>query len=212
MNMPQTRVASIIGLMRITNPGRTILFAIVLLGVMDLPTTAFHGPQESVPPPSGETRPSSSQQPISTPAKQAGMLIEYKNKQYGFCFSLPQGWRGYSIEVDRWKGYSNGSEGDVIVQQGPVISIRHPQWTRANPRQNIPIMVFTFAQWRSLEREDFHISATPIGPSELGRNSRFVFGLPPCFDWTFPTGYEEVEMILRGNPLSGGCWARSDQH
>ena len=199
------------GLMRLSNPGRTVVIAIVLVGVTSLPTKAFPGPPERVSTSSGQAKQSSNRQPTSTSAKQVVMLIEYRNAQYSFCFSLPESWRGYSIVVDRWKGYSN-SDGNVVVQQGPIISIRHPRWTRANPWQDIPIMVFTHAQWRSIQNDEFHIGAAPIGPSELGRGRRYVFALPPRFDFSFPTGYEEVEEILRSNPLRGGCQTRGDQH
>jgi len=76
------------GLMRLSYPGRTVIIAIVLVGVTSLPTKAFPGPQERVTIPSGQTKQSSNRQPTSTPAKQVGMLIEYRNAQYGFCFSL----------------------------------------------------------------------------------------------------------------------------
>lgn len=212
MKIPQTWIARIIGLMRLSNPGQTVIIAIVLVGITGLPTKAFLGPQKQVPTPSGQTKDSSSRQPEPTPARQPGTSIEYRNAQFGFCFSLPEGWQGYSIRVDRWEGYTYGSHGYGVVQQGHTVSIRHPQWTSANPRQDIPIMVFTRAQWGSLQRGEFLVSAAPIGPSELGRNRRYVFALPPRFDYAFPTGYEEVEQILRSKPLRGGCQARGDQH
>jgi hypothetical protein len=125
--------------------------------------------------------------------------IIYTNTQYGFSFSLPISWEGYSIIVTKWEGNPTGS--DVIIEQGPIISIRNPKWTSANPYQDIPIMVFTLAQWDSLQQDKFHIGAAPIGPSELGRNTRYVFALPARYNFAFPTGYEEVEKILEGNPL-----------
>ncbi|MGA8489446.1 MAG: hypothetical protein WB711_03430 [Terriglobales bacterium] len=132
--------------------------------------------------------------------------IEYKNAQYGFCFTLPKSWKGYSILVDRWRGSdNNGPHGAETVTTGPIISIRHPQWTSADPRQDIPIMVFTISQWNALLKDKFVVSAAPIGPGELGRNRRYVFALPPRFDWAFPTGYQEVEQILTGKPLHAGC-------
>lgn len=200
------------GLMRISNSGRIYILTIVLSGVTVLPTKVLTGPREQAPGPSDQTTQSSSREPTSTPAKQTATLIEYRNAQYGFCFSLPQSWQGYSIVDDRWKGYSNVSENDAVVEQGPIVSIRHPEWTQANPRQDIPIMVFTLAQWRCLQLEEFHVSAAPIGPTELGRNRKYVFALAPRFDWAFPTGYEEVEQLLRSNSLHGGCHARGHQH
>ena len=203
--MPPTCIASIMGLMRLRNPGRTITIAIVLAGITYLPTKAFPNPPKQVPAPAGQTKPSSSRQPASTPAKRAGSLIEYRNVQYDFCFSLPESWRGYSLVVGLWEGHSNDPIGDAAIQRGPIISIRHPHWTRAHPRQDIPIMVFTHAQWRALQHEGFHVSPAPIGPSELGSNRRYVFALPPRFDFAFPTGYEEVEQMLKSNPLRGEC-------
>jgi hypothetical protein len=127
--------------------------------------------------------------------------VEYRNTQYGFRFSLPASWRGFSIVTDQWQGYISGQQGDELAQQGPLISIRHPLWTTANPRQDIPVMVFTFAQWDSLQRNEFHIGAAPIGPSELGRNAQYVFALPARYNFAFPTGWEEVQKILEDRPL-----------
>ncbi len=129
--------------------------------------------------------------------------IEYRNTQYGFSFSLPASWSGYSIITTKWEGYVPESpQGDVIIEEGPMVSIRRPQWTSQNPRQDIPIMVFTLSQWDLLQQDKFHIGAAPINPSELGRNSKYVFALPARYNYAFPTGYEEVEKILQGKPLS----------
>jgi hypothetical protein len=123
----------------------------------------------------------------------------YKNTQYGFSFSLPISWKAYSIVEDKWEGVAIG--GDIVIEQGPIILIRNPKWTSANPMQDIPIMVFTIKQWDSLQQEKFHIGAAPIGPSELGRNSKYVFALPARYNYAFPTGWEEVDQILKNNPL-----------
>lgn len=125
--------------------------------------------------------------------------VVYENTKYGFNFSLPQSWKGYSIVTDKWEGLPIG--GSKPVETGPLLSIRHPLWTAQNPRQDIPIMVFTLNQWNFLQREEFHIGAAPIGPKELGRNSRYVFALPARYNFSFPTGFEEVEKILEGSPL-----------
>lgn len=128
--------------------------------------------------------------------------IVYRNTEYGFSFSLPQSWKGYRIITDKWEGLAiGGPQGEEAIETGPMISIRHPQWTSSNKRQDIPIMVFTLTQWNSLQQGDFHIGAAPIGPSELGSNTRYVFALPARYNFAFPTGYEEVENILQSNPL-----------
>ncbi len=197
--------------MRLSNAARTIIIVILVFGAADLPAKASIGPRGQVPVPSGRSKQGASRQPSSTATKQAGTLIEYRNAQYGFCFSLPEGWRGYSIVPDQWRGDTSGPNGDLTVQRGPIISIRHPRWTSADPRQDIPIMVFTLAQWRSLQHERFIVSAAPIGPSELGRNRRYVFSLPPRYNYAFPTGYEEVQEILSSKPLDPACKARADR-
>ena len=131
--------------------------------------------------------------------KKSLSIIEYRNSQYGFSFSLPESWKGYSIVEDKWEGSTLGS--GVTVEQGPIILIRHPQWTSASPRQDIPIMIFSLNQWSSLQLEQFHIGAAPFGPQELGRNGNYVFALPARYNYAFPTGFEEVEEILANNPL-----------
>lgn len=128
--------------------------------------------------------------------------VVYKNTQYQFSFPLPESWKKYSIVTEEWVGLGldSANEGEV-VESGPLISIRHPEWTAQKPRQDIPILVFTLEQWKALQQEKFHIGAAPILPKELGRNSKYVFALPARYNFAFPTGYEEVEEILESNPL-----------
>ncbi len=128
--------------------------------------------------------------------------IVYRNTQYGFSFSLPESWKGYLIITGKWEGSAlGGPQGGETVETGPIISIRHPQWTSQNRRQDIPIMVFTLTQWNALQQREFHIGPAPVGPKELGRNTRYVFALPARYNYAFPPGYEEVEKILESNPL-----------
>jgi hypothetical protein len=133
--------------------------------------------------------------------KECFSTLEYKNTQYGFSFFLSLTWDGYKIVEDSWMGYTSGANGDVASEQGPIILIRNPQWTSANPRQDIPIMVFTINQWDSLQQETFHIGAAPIGPTELGCNSKYVFALPARYNFAFPPGFEEVDEIIQSKPI-----------
>lgn len=129
-------------------------------------------------------------------------LIVYKSTHYGFSFPLPESWENYTIVTGEWEGLGlKDSQDGEVIETGPMISIRHPQWTSEDQRQDIPIMVFTLTQWNALQQEEFHIGAAPIGPKELGRNSKYVFALPARYNFVFPTGYEEVENILESNPL-----------
>lgn len=126
--------------------------------------------------------------------------IVYNNDQYGFSFALPEGWAGYTIVAEEWEGFDPEAPG-AAAAQGPTIIIRHPQWKAEKPRQDIPILVFTHAQWEAMEEGKFHIGAAPIGPRELDRNGKYVFALPARYNFAFPEGYEEVEAILETNPL-----------
>ena len=125
--------------------------------------------------------------------------LVYENNQYKFAFSLPETWQGFRLVIEEWEGRARDGK---TVETGPVISIRHPEWTDNNPRQDIPIMVFTLAQWEKMQQEEFHIGAAPMGPKELGRNDQYVFALPARYNYAFPTGYEEVEEIIENDPLT----------
>ena len=129
--------------------------------------------------------------------------IVYKNTQYGFNFTLPESWKGYSIVSSHWEGIAlkGQQSGQTVGETGPIISIRDPKWTSQTPRQDIPIMVFTLDQWNSLQQDVFHIGAAPIGPSELGRNNSYVLALPARYNYAFPAGYKDVESILESKPL-----------
>jgi len=129
--------------------------------------------------------------------------IEYSNSQYGFKVTLPQDWKGYSTITGTWSGNTVASNGEVQTNavQGPMISLRNPLWTQAKPYQDIPVMIFTVQQWNDLQQDKFHIGAAPINPSELGRNSVYVFALPARYNFAFPAGYQEVDQIIQGKPL-----------
>ena len=136
-------------------------------------------------------------------ATQVTSSVVYQNTQYGFNFSLPESWKGYSIVNGTWKGFANtGPAGDTTVAQGPLISIRNPAWTAAKPYQDIPIMVFTLSQWGALQLNKFYVSAAPINPSLLGFNATYVFALPARYNYAFPAGYEEVDKILASKPFT----------
>jgi len=130
-------------------------------------------------------------------------VVEYKDTQYGFDVKLPDSWLNYTIVTEKWQGdVADDKLGSVAVATGPEILIRHPAWTTTIPRQDIPVMVFTIAQWDDLQQDKFHIGAAPIGPSELGRNANYVFGLPARYNFAFLLGYEEVDQILQGHSFS----------
>lgn len=141
--------------------------------------------------------------PIQTEPVQVKTL-NYTNTEYGFSIELPITWKGYSIVREKWSGQildGKGTTEKATKLEGPKILIRHPLWTIDNRRQDIPIMIFTPAQWDLVVAEKLSLGAAPIGPSELGRNANYVFALPARYNYAFPVGFEEVESIIVGNPL-----------
>jgi hypothetical protein len=165
--------------------GRPLLVVALFLGVVACLTARSNA------------RPSKQQ-----PTQAAGKGVVYVNKQYGFRFSLPNSWKGYSIIVGQWSGRRIDKQDESAPSEtGSLISIRHPLWTEANPRQDIPIMVFSLAQWDLVEHDKLVVNPAPFGPNEIGRNSRYVFAIPPRYEYAFPTGWEEVAEILGHHPL-----------
>jgi len=128
----------------------------------------------------------------------AGDAIVYRDTRYGFTFSLPQGWKGYTIVAEKWEA-SDAQNGSV--ENGPVVCIRHPEWTKENPRQDIPIMVFTLAQWDSAEKGNLYVGGLAISPGELGRNRKYAFAVSRRVEDSNVAGAKEVNEILQHSPL-----------
>jgi hypothetical protein len=130
--------------------------------------------------------------------------VQYRNTEYGLLVKLPDSWKGFTIVTDQLDIGDTAT--GAVVGQYPRVSIRHPSWTTAVPRQDIPIDVFTIEQWEHVKgpgEVEWSVSAAPIPPSELARNSKYVFALPARYNYAFPEGFEEVEQILLSSPVSG---------
>jgi hypothetical protein len=166
------------------------------------------------------TTPSSEHGPDTTTASTTNTTfgpgsIQYRNEKYGFTFLLPETWIGYARVSEKWEGIdlwltpAEMKDSPLAVSPvgtpvtGPKILIRSPEWTEADPYQDIPIMVFTVSQWDRVQSGQLSVGAAPIPPTELGRNATYVFALPARYNYAFPTGWEEVESILQTNPLHG---------
>lgn len=129
-----------------------------------------------------------------TPSEKEPRSAVYVNKEFGFRFDLPQDWRGFSVIRDEWSGTWHEHEGQE--QRGPLIRIRHPKYTEDEPYEDIPIMVFTHKQWKSVDKEALIVSAAPFPPGEIARNSKYVFATPPRFYYDFATEWEDVLRML----------------
>jgi hypothetical protein len=85
------------------------------------------------------------------------------------------------------------------VDQSMCSAIRAGPTT--GPRKIFRSLVFTLAQWKKIENDELFVSAAPIGPGELGRNRKYVFALPARFTYAEVDEKEEVEDLIRRNPL-----------
>jgi len=124
--------------------------------------------------------------------------VVYKNTDYGFNFSLPDNWQGYSIIKNTWTG---NILTNTAPQSGQKIIIRNPKWTEASHYEDLPILIFTIAQWNSYLKEDFSVGAAPIQATEMARNNAYVFALPPRWDFDYGIDFKEAQDIMRGNPI-----------
>lgn len=124
--------------------------------------------------------------------------ITYKNTDYGFDFTLPLNWQGYSVVKETWSG---SPLTNTPPQSGPKLLIRNPKWTALAPYEDLPILVFTISQWNSYLAENFSVGAAPIKASELGRNNKYIFALPARWNFDYSLDYKEAQDIIDGNPL-----------
>jgi uncharacterized surface protein with fasciclin (FAS1) repeats len=125
--------------------------------------------------------------------------VIYTNNDFGFTFSLPDTWKGFSIVKTSWEGNPIAATG--TKRSGPKLLIRNPAWTSKVPYEDIPVLIFTLADWNSYTAGDYAVSAAPIAATELGRNNQFVFALPPRWDFDYSTDYAEAEKIVESKPL-----------
>lgn len=110
----------------------------------------------------------------------------YTNTAYGFTLTLPPSWDGYTVTTG-------------TLPFGYTVTLRHPLWTNTNPYMDIPILVYPVAQWKKWEATNFegYPTAAPIGPTERGRNEKYVFATAPRYNYSFATDWETVEEIIK---------------
>ena len=136
------------------------------------------------------------------PAAKAPSSLRYENADYGFSVTLPAAWGGYAVIVSTWEGFRFNEKGEADgTETGPLLSIRHPSWTEADPYQDIPVMILTYLQWENTQSEALQIGAAPLPPGELARNKAYVFALPARYNFAYPRGFEEVDAILKGGAV-----------
>jgi hypothetical protein len=174
---------------------KTTLVIVVLVLLIGIGAYAFYSSNKTNDVPVA-TNPTPTPTPTQTPTDTS---VTYTNNKYGFTFSLPADWKGYSVVQKTWNGTPQNSA--TAPQTGPTLLLRNPNWTSAVHYEDIPIMVFTLAQWNSYTAGNFMTSAAPFPATELGRNNTYVFALPPRWDYDYSQGYQEADAIMKTNPL-----------
>jgi hypothetical protein len=109
-----------------------------------------------------------------------GLPLRYHNAQNNFTFFLPASWRGYSALIQQWNGetYSPTADKLIVTGHGPIITFRHPQWQTNAPYQDLPVLVFTRAQWDLLHQGKLWPSLFAGGAmDELWHTQKFVFAM-----------------------------------
>lgn len=119
--------------------------------------------------------------------------VSYVNTRYGFRFDLPGDWKGFCV-VQKQRAVGSGED-------APLFLIRNPEYTEDDPREDIPIWAFTREQWKRVMRGELLVSPAPILPDEVGRNTKYVFALPPRYFNDNLPGYKEVFAILQSHPM-----------
>ncbi len=112
--------------------------------------------------------------------------IKYTNNDFGFELTLPISWAGYKV--------STGT-----VDRGQSVTITPTTSVDDNSREFVPILIYPKSVWLAWEKNNFedYKTAAPIGPTERGRNSDFVFATAPRYNFSFGTGTEAVENIVK---------------
>jgi len=128
--------------------------------------------------------------------------VVYRNAQYGFCVDLPARWAGYEVIEEKWE---SGTASGGAPASGLKLRFRSPRWTKDDPREDIPILVFTTAQWRLVQKEKLIVSAAPIGPQALAQSESYVFALPPRWNYDNLPGLDDANQIAAGKFLRPNC-------
>ena len=121
-------------------------------------------------------------------------LKTYINKNYGFSINFPASWDNYSVAISSWNGQL--IDKPHTQYKGVELIFKNPQTTPSQAWQDIPIMIITPDVWKMISGPNptVAVSAAPIGPGEVGENSKYVFATPPR--WNGFSGESGVQEAL----------------
>lgn len=132
-----------------------------------------------------------------------GLPVCYHNWQNGLTFYLPASWRGYSVSIMQLEDqkYSPAQDERITVSYTPMITLQNPTSCESSPYQDIPILVFTRAQWDDLNHADLWPSYFAGGVmDELWHNQKYVFAMSSRYNAEDDVrGCAEVARIIEQN-------------
>jgi hypothetical protein len=137
----------------------------------------------------------------NAPNHPSGLPVLYRNTQYDFTFFLPASWQRYSALVQQWDGqtYLPAVDRGAVVEHGPAIVLRHPQWKPDDRYQDIPVLVFTRRQWNAEHHGKFVIGVGGVD-EEIAHNPHYVFAISSRFNADDSVkGWEEAGRIVERN-------------
>jgi hypothetical protein len=133
----------------------------------------------------------------------SSLPLRYHNARYGLTFFLPASWRGYSVSIEQLEDetYSPAEDKQIIVGHTPMFTLRHPRWQASAPYQDIPILVFTRAQWDALHHGKLWPSLFAGGTmDELWHSPKYVFGMSSRYNAADDVkAWKEVADIVEQN-------------
>ena len=105
--------------------------------------------------------------------------------------------------MQQWNGetYSPAGDETIVVGHGPMITLRHPHWKASAPYQDIPILVFTRAQWDALHQGKLWPALYAGGViDEIWHSREYVFGMSSRYNAADEVnGWKEVAEIVERN-------------
>lgn len=139
---------------------------------------------------------------LNHPSHPVDLPLRYHDSKSGFTFYLPDSWRGYSVLHKQWEGqtYVSANDTTITMARGPVIVLRHPDWTARKIYQDITLVVYTRSQWDGEKQGKFSCTYFAGGTMvELWHNHKYVFAMSTHEGKAELEGWQEVNQIVSRN-------------
>jgi hypothetical protein len=123
--------------------------------------------------------------------------IEYINDDYHFAIYLPKKWEGLQLIKEQTTGDQKWDElFSKIDTDYAVINIRHPQWTKELPYQDISFVIFKKEQWNNNLNTATNGNFDVLPRFVTGGGYNFVICINPAAYKETLKGYNEVLKII----------------